>query len=111
MAMTPASPDTGTYGIDTTVSGITIESCSETESPQAERVPDQKNAVANEIVYDTRVDLKLTYRGTKLTVTNGIVTFNGTKYHVDSHEEAGVYNGLQRYNLNAHRFDNYPSGS
>lgn len=109
MATTPASPDTGTYGISETVSGITIESLSKTSSPLAEPVPDQKNAVVNEIKYDTRTDIRLTYRGTKLTESDGVVTVDGVKYFVDSHEEAGTYNGLKRYNLTAHKFDNFPS--
>lgn len=110
MATTPAQGvDTGTYGVDTTVTGITIESVNITETPQVETVPDQKNATVNEIVYDTRKDLRLTYRGTKLAATNGVITFNGVKYAVDSHEEAGSYNALKRYNLSAHRFDNFPA--
>lgn len=112
MATTPASGvDTGTYGISKTASGITIESLNITESPQKEPVPDQKNATVNEITYDNRKELRLTYRGTKLPVTAGIVAFDGTNWSVDSHEDAGTYNGLHRYTLVAHRFDNYPSAS
>ena len=111
MATVPAQADTGTYGISETESGITIESISTTESPQSERVPDQANAVVNEITYDKRVDLKLTYRGTKLTETNGCVTVNSVKYFVDTHEDAGTYNGLRRYNLTAHKFNNFPAQS
>ena len=40
---------------------------------------------------------------------NGCVTINSVKYFVDSHEEAGTYNGLKRYNLTGHRFTNFPS--
>ena len=111
MAMTPAQPDAGTYGIATTETEITIETLTINSVPQTERVPDQKNAVANEIVYDTRKELRLTYRGTKLTETDGTVTFDGVKYFVDSHEDAGTYNGLHRYNLVAHRFDNFPAAT
>ncbi len=107
----PTTPTTvhGTYGISTTVENITIESLSITPSPVSEPVPDQANAVANEIVYDERIDLRMTYRGTKLTETDHNVTIGNVKYRVDSHEEAGTYNGLQRYNLTAHRFTNFPS--
>ena len=110
MATTPTSVD-GEYGISTTHTGITIESISDTESPVTEPVPDQKNAVANEITYDNRKELRLTYRGTKLTVTAGIVAFDSTNWSVDSHEDAGTYNGLHRYTLVAHRFTNFPAGS
>ena len=118
MAMTPATPDVGTYGISETQQGITIESLSKIPTPLAEPVPDQHNATAKEVYYDTRVDLRLTYRGTKLTETAGTVggenttvTFQNVKYYVDSHEEAGIYNGLKRYNLSAHRFDNAPANA
>ena len=111
MATVPAQADTGTYGIPVTATGITIESITITETPQTETVPDQANAVVNEITYDKRVDLKLTYRGTKLTETNGCVTVDGVKYFVDSHEEAGTYNGLKRYNLTGHKFNNFPAQS
>lgn len=109
MATTPATQTTEQYGIATTSAGVTVESETLTETPAVETVPDQKNAVVNEIKYDTRIDLKLTYRGTKIAATNGVVTWNGTKYAVDSHEDAGSYNGLRRYSLSAHRFDNFPA--
>lgn len=115
MATTPATATAETYGIGTTTTGITVESESITDSPVVETVPDQKNAVVKEIQYDKRTDLKLTYRGTKLAETagqdgeNSTVTYDSVKYYVDSHEKAGTYNGLQRYNLSAHRFTNSPS--
>ena len=117
MATTPATPTAEQYGITETASGITIESLTETPSPIGEPIPDQKNATVKEVYVDTRYDLQLTYRGTKLAETAGTVggentkiTFNGRTYYVDSHETAGIYNGLKRYNLRAHRFDNAPSG-
>lgn len=118
MATTPATPTTEQYGITETASGITIESLTETPSPIGEPVPDQKNATVKELYVDTRYDLRLTYRGTKLTETAGTVggentkiTFNNKTYYVDSHESAGTYNGLKRYNLVAHRFDNAPGSA
>ena len=111
MSTTPATPTAETYGIGTATTGITVESETITETQMVEPVPDQKNATVNEIVYDTRKDLKLTYRGTKLTATNGVITYNSVKYAVDSHEDAGTYNSLKRYNLSAHRFDNFPANS
>ena len=116
MATTPATPTAEQYGIAETAPDITIESLTETPSPVGEPVPDQKNATAKELYVDTRRDLRLTYRGTKLAETAGTVggentkvTFNGHTYYVDSHESAGTYNGLKRYNLVAHRFDNAPA--
>ena len=117
MATTPATATAEEYGISTTTTGITVESESISDSPQVDTVPDQKNAVTKEIKYDKRTELKLTYRGTKLTETagqngeNSTVTYNGVKYYVDSHELAGTYNNLKRYNLIAHKFDNAPAQS
>jgi len=116
MATTPSTATAEVYGVAETATGITIESLTITPSPVGEPIPDQKNATVKELYVDTRVDLKLTYRGTKLAETAGTVggentkiTFNGVTYYVDSHEEAGTYNGLKRYNLSAHRFDNSPA--
>ena len=116
MATTPATATTEVYGIAETANGITIENLTETPTPIAEPVPDQKNATVKEMYVDTRYDLSLTYRGTKLTETAGEVggentkvSFNSKTYYVDSHEAAGTYNGLKRYNLSAHRFDNAPA--
>lgn len=107
MATTPATV-AGAYGIDQTLTNYTIESYNETETPLRELVPDQKNAVANEIKYDTRWELRLTVRGSsKPSATT--ITFNSSTWVVDSVEEAGTYNGLLRYNITAHRYENYPS--
>ena len=105
------------YGIETETSGITVETESITESLVVEPVPNQKNKVVNEIKNDTRYDLKLTYRGTKLAhvvshttpAGNDTVEYGGHVWSVDSHESAGSYNGLKRYNLSAHRFSEYPA--
>ncbi|MBR2355122.1 MAG: hypothetical protein IKA69_01925 [Kiritimatiellae bacterium] len=115
MATTPENATAEQYGVETVTEGITVESENISDSPIVETVPDQKNAVRKEHKYDKRTDLKLTYRGTKLAETagengeNDTVTYNGVKYYVDTHEKAGIYNGLQRYNLTAHKFDNAPA--
>lgn len=115
MATIPENATAETYGVETVAEGITVESENISDSPIVETVPDQKNAVRKEHKYDKRTDLKLTYRGTKLTETagengeNDTVTYNGVKYYVDTHEKAGIYNGLQRYNLTAHKFNNAPA--
>lgn len=93
----------GKYGIDLTLTGYTIESYNETDSPRREEVPNQKNQVVKEIRYDTRYELRLTVRGEAKPGADAI-TFNGNTYIVDSVEEAGSYNGLQRFNISAHRY-------
>lgn len=104
MSTTPQSVD-GEYGISNTLNGYTIESENITTSPRREEVPDQKNAIAKEIRYDTRFDLRLTVRG-KGKPSDVSIEYDGNSYIVDSVEKAGTYNGLQRWNINAHRYDN-----
>lgn len=107
MATNPTSV-AGEYGITSTLDGYTIESENVTESPRREEVPDQRNAVAKEIRYDTRYELRLTVRGTDKPSTSTI-TYDKNTYIVDSVEKAGTYNGLQRWNITAHRYDNCSS--
>ena len=107
MATTPSSVH-GEYGIDTMLSGYTIETESITRTPQVETVPDQKNAVANEIKYDTRWDLKLTVRGASEPTASDSFSYDGNTWAVGSIEKAGSYNGLRRFNISAHRFTNFP---
>ena len=67
-----------------------------------------------EISYDTRTDLRLTVRsattGATAPATAGATNFQyaGSKWKVDSCEEAGSYNGLRRWNINAHKYENWP---
>lgn len=101
----------GTYGISNTLADYTVESETITESPLRETVPDQSNAVANEIKYDTRYELRLTVRGASAPSASAVLAYGGHKWAVDSVEYAGSYNGLQRYTVSAHRFENYPAQS
>lgn len=110
MATTPTAV-AGTYGIAMTLNGYTIESYSISENPQREQVPDQKNAIVNEVVYDTRWDLRLTIRGAAAPYASSTLSFAGKNWAVDIIEEAGSYNGLLRYNVTAHRYNNFPSDS
>lgn len=105
MATTPGNVD-GEYGISKTLAGFTIESVTVTEEPQLEKVPDQKNRVAKELHYDTLYNLNMTVRGASKPNAAAGLTYDGKKYIIDSVEEAGVYNGLKRYNIKGHRTDN-----
>ena len=104
------NPETvaGEYGITSTLDGYTIESENVTDSPRREEVPDQRNAVAKEIRYDTRYELRLTVRG-KDKPSNSTITYDGNTYIVDNVEKAGTYNGLQRWNITAHKYENCSS--
>lgn len=98
---------TEVYGISETITGITIETRNISEQPLAEPIPDQQNHVTAEKCYSTRKNLTLTYRGTKLSLkqgTSNVITIDSVDWFVDSHEEAGSYNGLKRYTLTAHCF-------
>lgn len=105
--MADNTPPAEQYGIETSLEGYVIESENETEAPQVEPVPNQKNQLADEIQYDVRHDLRLTVRGaTKPAAT--ILTYNDHKWAVDDVEKAGTYNGLRRFNITAHRTSLYP---
>lgn len=117
MATTPSIAAGTPRGIQNTLSGFVIETESIVPNDVSEQVPDQKGAVADEISYDTRTNLRLTVRsattGTTPPATAGDKTFQYAKkrWKVDSVEEAGIYNGLRRWNINAHRFENFPNAS
>lgn len=106
-------------GIQNTLTGCVIESESINESDVTEQVPDQNGAIAGEISYDKRTDLKLTVRksavsGTIPATVGSDLTYPATgnsakKYRVDSVEEAGTYSGLRRWNITAHRYNNWPT--
>lgn len=118
MATVPTSIAAGTpRGITNTLSGYVVETESITPADRSEEVPDQRGAIADEISYDTRTDLRLTVRsataGTTAPATAGATNFTyaGSKWKVDSCEEAGSYNGLRRWNINAHKYANFPAQS
>ena len=99
---------TETYGISATLDGYTLESVTETEAQQREQVPNQTNAVTTEIKYDTRYDLNIVMRGAG-TPSASTITWNSKAWAVDSVQKAGTYNGLQRWTVAAHRYENYPA--
>lgn len=115
MATTPAIAAGTPRGIANTLSGYVVETESITPADRSEEVPDQQGAIADEISYDTRTDLRLTVRSattaTTAPATAGATNFTyaGSKWKVDSVEEAGSYNGLRRWNINAHKYANFPA--
>lgn len=115
MATTPTISG-ATRGIANTLSGYVVQSENFTETPVVEQVPDQNGAIGYEAVYDHRVDLSLSVIGatasaTKPTVTNEIIAYAGKNWFVDSCEEAGTYNAVRKWNIRAHRNDNWPAQS
>ncbi len=117
MATTPSIAAGTPRGITNTLTGYVVESESITPNDVSDQVPDQKGAIADEISYATRTDLRLTVRsattGTTAPATAGATNFTyaGSNWKVDSCEEAGIYNGLRRWNINAHRYENFPAGA
>ena len=113
MATTPTFT-TSIRGIAKTYTNGSIENYTITRNPIAEQVPDQYGAIACEMVYDERTDLSLTMHAagsTPPTVSGDTVTFDGATYHVDSVAEAGTYNGVTRWTITAHKWDNSPAQS
>jgi len=106
-----AAPATyvGEYGIETSLANYTIESLTETSTPQREIVYDQFNRRQKEIRYDTLKEISLTVRGQNAPSDASITLGSGNSavnFIVDSIEKAGTYNGLRRFNIRAHRTDN-----
>lgn len=119
MATVPAQIAAGTpRGIAHTLTDFVVESESITDNDVSEQVPDQNGAITDEIKYDKRTDLRLTVRSAKAAVSNPPAAIGtllqypssgGAKYKVDSVEEAGTYNGLRRWNIVGHKFENFPA--
>lgn len=124
MATVPNSISGSPRGITNTLSGFVIESETITETPVQEDFDDQTGARADEQVYDTRYDLRLTVYGASASaaITSVVQPFSSSdtkqgkkivyaskNWKVDNCEEAGTYNGRRRWNISAHRFNNYPA--
>ena len=120
MATLPTKIQGAPRGIQKTLEGFVIESETITETPVQEDTDDQMGARADEQVYDTRVDLRLTVYGaspqaditsvcTALESGGKKIVYGGKTYKVDSLEEAGTYNGKRRWNISAHKYDNFPA--
>ena len=117
MATTPETIEAGTpRGIQRTLANFVIETETITPTDRSEEVPDQSGAIADEVSYDVRTNLRLTVRSAKATVSAAPATagsasfsYDGKLWKVDDVEEAGTYNGLRRWNINAHRYTNYPT--
>ena len=116
MATTPPIAAGTPRGITNTLSGYVVETESITPADRSEEVPDQQGAIADEINFDIRTDLRLTVRSAKASVTAPPATagskafsYADSTWKVDSVEEAGSYNGLRRWNINAHKYTNFPA--
>ena len=120
MATLPTKIQAAPRGIQKTLEGFVIESETITETPVQEDTDDQMGARADEQVYDTRVDLRLTVFGAsaKADITSVCaalesggkkIVYGGKTYKVDNLEEAGTYNGKRRWNISAHKYDNFPA--
>ena len=116
MAITPSIEAGTPRGIQHTLENFVIETESITPADRSEEVPDQQGAIADEINYDIRTDLRLTVRSSKASVTAPPATagskafsYADSTWKVDSVEEAGSYNGLRRWNINAHKYTNFPA--
>ena len=107
----------GEYGVDEALTGYTIETLVDTSTPQREIVYDQYNRRVKEIRYDTLKSIRLTVRGntasnvpaavgvaatTSAPITGSDLLLGGVHFIVDSIEKAGSYNGLKRFNVDAH---------
>ena len=116
MATAPTSISKSARGIVRTLEGYIIQNETIASAPILEQTPDQNGAIADEQVYDHRYDLSLTAVSassarTAPATNNDLISYDGKVWQVDSIEEAGTYNALLRFNIRAHRYDNFPKVS
>lgn len=114
MATTPTPITAPARGISKTLTGFIIQDYTITDSPIVEQTADQYGAIAAEQIYDHRTDLSMTVLSTTATrtaptTTNDILTFDSKKWLVDSCAEAGTYNGVMRWTIQAHKYENTPA--
>ena len=111
---------TSIRGVKQTFTNGSIEDCTVTTSPVFETVQDQNGAVACEMVYDHKIELTMTMHAAGSTAptmpgdtfqfdeTGGSAT---TLWQTDSCVEAGTFQNVTRWTINAHRYDNSPSAT
>lgn len=104
MATIPAQV-AGDYGVAETLSGYTLESFSRTKTPVREPVPDQYNRTAKEIRYDTRTEIEVVMRG-EPEPSDATITVGDETFIVDNVQKSGIYNGLRRWTVRAHKTEN-----
>jgi hypothetical protein len=110
MAFVPSTITATSRGIAATLAGYIIQNENTNETPVTEQIADQDGAIALEIDYDKRIDLRLTVidadgNGSIGSIgSGGILSYDGHTWKLDSVEEAGTYNGARRWNITAHRF-------
>ena len=125
MATSPTEIKGSPRGITNKLDGFVVESENINDAPVQEEFDDQDGARADEQVFDNRKDLKLTVYGAtaNAAISSVIVAMptgytgkrikypsgsDGVWYKGDNVEEAGTYNGRRRWNITAHKFDNFP---
>ena len=110
MAFVPSTISATSRGIAATLSGYIVQNETITETPVTEQIADQDGAIALEIDYDKRIDLRLTVidadgNGSIGSIgENGLLTYASHTWKIDSVEEAGTYNAARRWNVTAHRY-------
>lgn len=119
MATTPTPFTTSIRGISASFANGSIEDINVTKNVIAEQVPDQYGAIACEMVYDHRYDLTFTMHAAGSTAPtmpgDTLPSFDakdgeGVKnWHVDNCAFAGTYQGVTRWTITAHRYDNTPA--
>lgn len=113
MPTVPATNSVATLGISTLLTGFTILNENIDESDASITIPDQMGATVDEISYDKRYDLSITFYGdgTAPVAGNEAFSYASKNWKVDKISKSGTYNDYQKYTLTAHRYTNYPAQS
>lgn len=114
MATVPASIPSVVRGISNLLAGYIVQTEEISDEDIFDPIQDQVGATVDEQSYDNKKTLKLTVIGPDTApITGGAENFayGGKTWKVDSCVKAGAYNDKVKWNVNAHRFTNYPTES
>ena len=100
------------FGIGNTYAGVIIQSEDLSKTDIAHMVHDQYGRVSNEMSYDEDKRNVFTFIASALPAALGAVgstfVYAGITWKIDSLTEAGVFDGLRRWTVNAQCYYNYP---
>ena len=104
------------FGVSHTVTGFIVQSEDFTKTDINHIVYDQYGRVANVISYDDEKKVVFTMIGSgslpaTLKVSGNTFSYGGVTFHVDSIAEAGTFDGMRKWTVNATTWYNYPDAT
>ena len=110
---TPIPTDESARGITKVLTGFVFQTYNIRRAPLGLEYPDQQGAIRGGAKYDTRYNLTATVYSVDADrdepVAGDRFDFDGRRWVLDDCAEAGTYNDLLRWNITAHRYNNWPT--